>query len=1011
MKSRILSVIIAVFCLCFASMPAKAEDTADVALYADVAQNLQTLEGTVTVQFHRQELYNEGVKLSWHIYSDGGELLVFENERYPLAVENGTAVVPVKIELPQLEAGSAVIRFDLVDEENVYWFSDSPALTMQQDEVHFAQQRSAVTIEGDFPADITRQRLEGNLSIWFENPALYHEQVKVSWHIYGADGTCLAYENERLALPPLEDGKTTVPIAVDFSSSEAVSGEKAFTLRFDLVDEKNGFWFSEYGPVALQAAEARYQYRLGSEMLAVMKYAVTEQPLLLGLNAAADLLLVTGIVLLRRRKKQRKLGNREKPSDPPKKTGSELKTGTSSMARMERKKVHMPGRLKKLRDNKNMQYWIIAILSMLIFISIYGTHILNPTYTDWLLSGGDLSQHYLGWRGYRSSSWLFPIGMMDTLVYPDATSIIFTDSIPLFAVFFKILSPVLPEQFQYFGLWGIMCFALQGLLAARILRNYTENKNLLVVSSLLFVFTPVMIGRMFGHTSLAGHWILLLGLEPIFAYKKYHGNKKIYAVAALIGFLSASVHIYFVLISGIILIGVCTSNLLFYKEIRKGICTLSIYIVSAATTVALLGGFSSGIQASGWGLGHYSFNLNALFNPMGWSDIYKDLPLYGSGQYEGFAYLGAGVILFLIFACVSFVGDSDAKRVLKKCGRSAISLFAIVIIALFIAQSPLVTVGDKVLLDMKVPDFVMKLWSIFRASGRMAWIAVYVVMLTSTIMIYKMPNKTARSFLLVIGVVLQIYDIHSMLNGKNAIFNRTVIYESQLRNETFWENIADENFQHIIYVSPVDTETMYSVTDWALDNQMTLNAFYLAHAEELFNNGNTAEILAQPAANDLFIFREGDNLKLQKYNLNYYQVDGLIVGCLNQIPELPLMESKKLNRNIWRFGNGTYLSDGTDTDDGRLLYPGGLSYGPYWFAPSGSYNLTITGEDLSDMTEVIIYSQYGALYHDFDVISKSDTEIQVQLLLDKDVDNLEILVRNTAEREIMLRSIELNHEK
>jgi hypothetical protein len=116
--------------------------------------------------------------------------------------------------------------------------------------------------------------------------------------------------------------------------------------------------------------------------------------------------------------------------------------------------------------------------------------------------------------------------MMDTLVYPDATSIIFTDSIPLFAVFFKILSPVLPEQFQYFGLWGIMCFALQGLLAARILRNYTENKNLLVVSSLLFVFTPVMIGRMFGHTSLAGHWILLLGLEPIFAYKKYHGNKK-----------------------------------------------------------------------------------------------------------------------------------------------------------------------------------------------------------------------------------------------------------------------------------------------------------------------------------------------------------------------------------------------------------------------------------------------------------------------------------------------------
>ena len=286
---------------------------------------------------------------------------------------------------------------------------------------------------------------------------------------------------------------------------------------------------------------------------------------------------------------------------------------------------------KKILIKENLPYWVIGGISILIFISIYGIYVLNPTYTDWLMSGGDLTQHYLGWKGYRNSSWHFPIGMMDTLVYPETTSIIFTDSIPLFAVFFKIISPVLPESFQYFGLWGLLCFIMQGILAARILKNFTNNKTVLIVSSLLFCLTPAMIWRMFAHTALAGHWILLLGLEPIFAHQKYHDNKKIYAVVALLGTLSASVHIYFILLNGIILVGGCISFILFYKAVKKSVYILEVYIISASAVVALLGGFSSGVQAAAWGLGYYSFNLNALFNPMGWSDVYKDLPLYQGG--------------------------------------------------------------------------------------------------------------------------------------------------------------------------------------------------------------------------------------------------------------------------------------------------------------------------------------------------------------------------------------------
>lgn len=35
-------------------------------------------------------------------------------------------------------------------------------------------------------------------------------------------------------------------------------------------------------------------------------------------------------------------------------------------------------------------YSIVAVLMALIFCSIYGVRVLDPTYTDWLLKGGDL---------------------------------------------------------------------------------------------------------------------------------------------------------------------------------------------------------------------------------------------------------------------------------------------------------------------------------------------------------------------------------------------------------------------------------------------------------------------------------------------------------------------------------------------------------------------------------------------------------------------------------------------
>ena len=143
------------------------------------------------------------------------------------------------------------------------------------------------------------------------------------------------------------------------------------------------------------------------------------------------------------------------------------------------------------KNEKDKNKIIVGVLSAflggIVFIIIYGIRVLDITYDDWLLcSGGDLGQHYLGWLSYRKSSWHFPIGLIDGIVYPSHISIIYTDSIPLFAVLFKIMSPILPETVQYLGIYGLLCYILQGMFAGFLIYNKTKNVVYSIVSSLFF---------------------------------------------------------------------------------------------------------------------------------------------------------------------------------------------------------------------------------------------------------------------------------------------------------------------------------------------------------------------------------------------------------------------------------------------------------------------------------------------------------------------------------------------
>lgn len=660
-------------------------------------------------------------------------------------------------------------------------------------------------------------------------------------------------------------------------------------------------------------------------------------------------------------------------------------------------------------DKKNIElYLLITVLGILAFGGIYGYRVLNPTYTDWLLTGGDLSQHYIGWQAYRQGQWQFPIGLTDTLSYPNKTSIIFTDSIPIFAVLFKTLSPILPAEFQYFGLWGIMCFILQGIFSCRILKEYTNSRRALILGSGFFMIAPVLIQRMYVHTALAGQWILLLTLNLVFSYKNYAGNqRKIWTTLVLVGGLAASIHLYFVLMCGIIVTAFCVEDYFNSRSIKAEVVNVLIYCSTVVFIVAVLGGFSSfGSSAVDGGLGMYSANLNALFNPQGWSSIFKDLLIYTDGQSEGFAYLGAGIICLMIVVVAFAVQDSGCLKLEDK--KRFIAISTMVLLSVIFALSPTISIGSIKLFELHLPKIIVKLWSVFRATGRVAWIVDYTIMLLVIGNIISKFSPQKIIYVLVPYMVLQTYDLHQILVQQYNHFSKVQQYETPLRSDV-WELLGnDENVEHIVPATYLGGESYYTISEWAIKHSKTMGSFALAHVSVDEVEAGAKERIECPQEDEVFIFKEANRLMLNKYDFNYYMADGYIIGSLTELKDTKKMEKSELCQESWQFSDNEYLMNGEDKRDGRHIYPGGLSYGPYWNVPAGQWLVTISGKSLSTEDEDIqIYSQGGKTRYEYSVNDISENKIELQINLDGDVENLEIVISNPNNQELILDGLDV----
>ncbi len=80
------------------------------------------------------------------------------------------------------------------------------------------------------------------------------------------------------------------------------------------------------------------------------------------------------------------------------------------------------------------------------------------------------------WYFFRNDIWRFPLGLNPNYGEGLDNTIILTDSIPIFAIFFKLVGFFIKSEFQYISFWYFLCFFLQFYFAYKILNHYTRNQ-------------------------------------------------------------------------------------------------------------------------------------------------------------------------------------------------------------------------------------------------------------------------------------------------------------------------------------------------------------------------------------------------------------------------------------------------------------------------------------------------------------------------------------------------------
>lgn len=463
---------------------------------------------------------------------------------------------------------------------------------------------------------------------------------------------------------------------------------------------------------------------------------------------------------------------------------------------------------------------------------VVGARVLYPTDVSWLAN--DPAINFAGWAFLRAEpDWHFPPTFVHRLGYPVGVSASLLDVTPVFALPLRLLQGWLPEPFQYLGLLAVLNGALQMLFGMLIARRWFPDRPVTTaLAGAMFLLAPVFVFRLHGHITLASQWMVLATVLLYLAADDRERGWRSIAWAMLLLWVAGGMFPYLLVMVAAILAAALGSALLtgrirFSVAVLLALAGLTVGAGSAAFHGFLTDGGAGAFV--GQGFGTYSLNLLGLLNPQGTNAmLLPSLPQF-DGQGEGFAYLGLGTMLLLLWALPVLLGGTA-----RVSWRRWLPLTIACLLMATFALSHRITFGSAVLLELPLPSWAAFVGGTFRASGRFVWPLVYLLLVTALWSLSHLAPARVGGVLLAIAVAVQLADTTGL---RRAVSGLLLPATPRRLTSPEWQGLAAAH-DHLVVLPAwqcsMGHDTPGGVPGYALflraaiENHLTLNSFYAA---------------------------------------------------------------------------------------------------------------------------------------------------------------------------------------
>ena len=423
-----------------------------------------------------------------------------------------------------------------------------------------------------------------------------------------------------------------------------------------------------------------------------------------------------------------------------------------------------------------------ALIALWILCGGDWTILTDNTDVRWLVVG-DRAFGLMGWLDYVRHPWSFPLNTDSHYLYPLPANVALTDSIPLLTFIAKIFAARDFSIWHPYGYWLMLCFSLQAVFANLIAHRLLAPS---VILRFAFTFIGTIAPPLFfrnGHLALMAHWLLLaaffIGTAGPRASHLYN-----YLAWTFLTAVAAMIHPYWPPMILIMAASVYFNSARLSSSPRWLSYVWALVRILGLVIIALAGFWMLGILNQPKPVDEihiYTSDILMHFNSYGWSSYVPALFQFRSGQYEGFAYLGAGVLFIFICFFVAQRTLKDRHDSFKRLidPSSNIKGVSIGCLLLFIWS-----LGAKVRFlgkTMGYLDFIyeplLPILGTFRSVGRFAWGVHYLIIILLFFWLSKLWMNGRRRLSISIAMLAVILQFAETIDKSGSFFVR----DSQFR--------------------------------------------------------------------------------------------------------------------------------------------------------------------------------------------------------------------------------------